>query len=426
MTNVRDIDTETGEITVRETPYQLFPDLSDEDYAALKADIRQRGVLVPVELDERDNILDGHHRIRAWQELRAEGVDLADYPRILRPGMTEEQKRNHVRSLNVNRRHLSKEARAQVWAQMRSDGMSYRAIAEATGVDPMTVHKSLQGVENSTPETVTGSDGKTYPARKPRVSTPAIFAPDASLQVALAQVPDPVRAVVLAHGVHDAEAVLQLADARAKGLETWDVFVTTGALDGTIGAGSLTGRDVERHREQAHQEHRAQALAENYDGDEWYTPPAFIEAARELMGAIDLDPASCEAAQGVVQATEYFTKDDDGLTQAWHGRVWLNPPYSQPLIEQFTQHLTDQFDIGNTTEAVLLVNNCTDAGWFIDLARRFPVIFTYGRAKFWQENQKTFATRQGQAIFYFGSQPERFVECFEKLAYAPNVIGVQS
>lgn len=161
----------------------------------------------------------------------------------------------------------------------------------------------------------------------------------------------------------------------------------------------------------------------DYDGDEWYTPSEFLEAARELMGEIDCDPASCDLAQRVVKASTYFTVAQDGLDQDWHGRVWLNPPYSLSKVEMFTRHLIEQYDAGITREAILLVNNCTEVGWFIALARRFPVMFSEGRAKFWQADQKTFATRQGQAIFYLGNQADRFFECFGNLAYAPNQSG---
>jgi hypothetical protein len=68
---------------------------------------------------------------------------------------------------------------------------------------------------------------------------------------------------------------------------------------------------------------------------EWYTPPDYIELARKVMGAIDLDPASSDKAQVCVQAKSYFTVADDGLTKEWKGAVWLNPPYKQPHIYDF-------------------------------------------------------------------------------------------
>ena len=123
--------------------YQVLPKLTSIEYEALKADIAQRGVLVPIDVDEKGEILDGHHRVRAWNELSEEGIILANYPKIIRLGMTEEQKRNHARSLNVLRRQLSKDQRDQVMVDMRKDGMSYRQIAEVTGVSNQTVMRTI-------------------------------------------------------------------------------------------------------------------------------------------------------------------------------------------------------------------------------------------------------------------------------------------
>ena len=52
---------------------------------------------------------------------------------------------------------------------MRAEGWSLRRIGEKLGVDPMTVHHDLAGVEDSTPglpAVVTGADGKQYPAKQ--------------------------------------------------------------------------------------------------------------------------------------------------------------------------------------------------------------------------------------------------------------------
>lgn len=147
-------------------PYQLLPPLTDEEYQALKADIAEHGILVPVDVDEAGHMLDGHHRVKAWCELRAEGIKVPDYSRLIRAGLTEAQKRNHVRSLNLLRRHLTKEQLKEQWSAMRNDGMTYQAIADASGVDDETVRKTVSENSETQPTMVIGKDGKKYPAKK--------------------------------------------------------------------------------------------------------------------------------------------------------------------------------------------------------------------------------------------------------------------
>lgn len=57
--------------------------------------------------------------------------------------------------------------------------------------------------------------------------------------------------------------------------------------------------------------------------NEWYTPDRYIQAVKEVLGSIDLDPASCAEANQTVGATDYYTKEDDGLEQYWKGNVFL-------------------------------------------------------------------------------------------------------
>lgn len=164
------VDLETGEI-VPLPPYQLLPLLDDDRYAQLKTDIAARGVLVPVEYDSDGNILDGHHRVRAWQELTAEGVKMPDYPRVVRQFADEHAKRLHVRALNVLRRDLTKEQRNEQIVAMRQEGASYRQIADAIGVGPATAMRAvnLSTVSDETvdlPATVKGKDGKRRAAKK--------------------------------------------------------------------------------------------------------------------------------------------------------------------------------------------------------------------------------------------------------------------
>jgi phage N-6-adenine-methyltransferase len=160
--------------------------------------------------------------------------------------------------------------------------------------------------------------------------------------------------------------------------------------------------------------HRAQGTGEN----EWYTPPEYIEAARKVMGGIDLDPASSERAQEYIQADDYFTRDQDGLSQQWAGRVWLNPPFSKDLIFDFVKKLVDEATAGNVDEAILLTHNYTDTAWF-HVAEEIAALicFTRGRVKFIDENGEECAPTQGQAFFYFGDNKDRFRSYFSEFGF---------
>jgi len=84
---------------------------------------------------------------------------------------------------------------------------------------------------------------------------------------------------------------------------------------------------------------------------EWYTPQEYVDLARNVMGGIDLDPATHEIPQRRIKAEKYFTEKDDGLTKEWHGRVWLNPPYAATLIYRFVDKLLAEIKAGRVTQA---------------------------------------------------------------------------
>ena len=79
---------------------QLFPDLRPEEYAALKADIAERGMLIPVEVDQDGQVLDGHHRLRIAGELSVEA------PTVQRHMADDDERVSHIIALNLRRRHL--------------------------------------------------------------------------------------------------------------------------------------------------------------------------------------------------------------------------------------------------------------------------------------------------------------------------------
>lgn len=156
-------------------------------------------------------------------------------------------------------------------------------------------------------------------------------------------------------------------------------------------------------------------VANNSGENEWYTPPAYIEAAALAMGGIDLDPASCEKAQENVKAGTFYTAEDNGLEKRWFGRVWLNPPYAKDSIGAFAEKVATE----NYDQACVLVNNATDARWFHRITETASAIcFIKGRIKFLDSTGNPAKTPlQGQAVIYFGNRVAEFRDAFSKLGF---------
>ena len=163
-------------------------------------------------------------------------------------------------------------------------------------------------------------------------------------------------------------------------------------------------------------------VANNSGNNEWYTPAKYIELARKVLGVIDLDPASCEHANKTVKAVTYFNIDDDGLSQEWNGKVWMNPPYSADLIQQFAYKIVDEYKKGHTTEAVVLVNNATETQWFSHMTlAASAVAFPKGRIQFETESGKLNSPLQGQAFIYFGKRAPLFCQVFSSIGWVATI-----
>jgi DNA N-6-adenine-methyltransferase (Dam) len=94
---------------------------------------------------------------------------------------------------------------------------------------------------------------------------------------------------------------------------------------------------------------------EQLTSDDYYTPRWVFDR----MGlTFDLDVCTPPGGIPWIPATRYYTQADDGLAQAWFGRVWLNPPFSAPIpwIHRFIEH----------AHGVCLVP-CSAGAWFHDL-----------------------------------------------------------
>lgn len=149
-----------------EAKYRLLPPLDPESYAGLKANIALSGVLVPIVKDESGHILDGFARSQIAGELGYE------CPSMTVEGLSDQEKRSHVRALNLARRQLDQRAKRSIIAdQLREHPCrSNRWIARSLGVDDKTA-ASVRAELRSTAEIpqldrLVGADGKWRPATR--------------------------------------------------------------------------------------------------------------------------------------------------------------------------------------------------------------------------------------------------------------------
>lgn len=173
----------------------------------------------------------------------------------------------------------------------------------------------------------------------------------------------------------------------------------------------LDAKDILRQASEIREAKRPH-VANNSGDNEWYTPKEYIILARNVMGSIDLDPASSDEANKVVEAKKIYTIDDNGLTKEWEGNVWMNPPYASELITKFTDKLLSSDKV---LSAIVLVNNATETKWFQSLSQKSSAVcFPAGRVRFWHPI-KVSAPLQGQAILYFGHETEKFLTIFSQI-----------
>jgi hypothetical protein len=173
----------------------VFPLMDGEEFEHLKDSIAEHGQLVPIALLD-GKILDGRNRARACE-------DLGLVPLTVNCEMEGKSTAADVaEALNLIRRHLDAKSRAALAVKLRAAGASVREIAEKLEVGVATAHRAIKGrvpngtpVANATPaprhplpvcqkcgeghepargcRKVTGRDGKSYPATKPKTPLPA-------------------------------------------------------------------------------------------------------------------------------------------------------------------------------------------------------------------------------------------------------------
>ena len=156
----------------------------------------------------------------------------------------------------------------------------------------------------------------------------------------------------------------------------------------------------------------AQYINQDSGKVEWYTPGYIVEAARQVMGHIDLDPASSWVANQRVRAGTIFTADDDGLSREWFGNVWMNHPFGRGNNTRWIEKLVAEHRAGRVAQACCITYASTSERWFGPLYD-FPICFIEGRVDYLKpDGTPGGGVSKGSCVTYFGTDVRRFVEVF--------------
>ena len=175
------------------------------------------------------------------------------------------------------------------------------------------------------------------------------------------------------------------------------------------------------------------------------TPEWLIESARQVLGTIDLDPASDESGNLRVKAVDYFDKEDDGLNQLWLGSVFLNPPGGRLDAETFKptsrpqnavssaavwwSKLLHEITEGRCTEAIYI---CFNLEAMLNTQKFAPLpiqAFTFcvpaKRVEYPSVNGGNSSSPAGaSAIVYVGNNPEKFRSEFKNYGHVQKGLSL--
>ena len=362
---------------------RLIRPLTDAEFSQLRENILDAGEVRDPLKTWNGIILDGHNRWRIIQE--NPGIPWYHKELIL---FSREEAIQWIIKNQLGRRNITAEERELLAGQL------------------YTSNKRAQGGTGANQHTKTQIDQNELSAKRLPSSTAARLAEELG-----------VSASSIKRAAHFAKGIEAMQDMGKDGKAAADMI-----LSGKANTPRETVRQfaqMEPHKKEEVVQgilDRRPHVSYNSGNQEWYTPAEYIEAARAVMGSIDLDPASSEIANQTVKASAYYTAEANGLDKKWSGNVWLNPPYASDLIGKFIDKLTTER--GTYNQAVVLVNNATETEWFHKLINAASaVLFPKGRVKFYKPDGETGAPLQGQAVVYIGDAPERFLNEFRRFGW---------
>jgi phage N-6-adenine-methyltransferase len=109
---------------------------------------------------------------------------------------------------------------------------------------------------------------------------------------------------------------------------------------------------------------------------EWETPQSLFDELDRIFGGSTLDP--CATSENA-KCPRYFRREDDGLTQPWTGKVFMNPPYGREIGKWVRKAWQESL---KGTLVVCLLPARVDTRWWHEYAKKGHVYFLQGRLRF--------------------------------------------
>ena len=401
---------EAKDLTIDDEFKNLIPPLPDSEYSQLENDILQNGILNPVLVirDEASNnltIIDGHHR-HAIATKHGLPIPIKEMKFSSREDIAMWIVKNQFA-----RRNLSKFSKALLALKMKPVISKRAKENQLAALKQNTIDRSVRF-----DQTVDGINTRTIMAKMAGVSIGQMT----KIELIANEASDEMKQAILNGDLSINKAYEELKAAKAP---TSESETESPAIEEVEEAPQQSAppdpsnQNELKAENQALKEELAELKGKAYNpqgtgNNERYTPSEIIELVKEVLGNIDLDPASCSVANETVGATNFYSADDDGLSKEWTGKIFMNPPYSKDLIEKFVDKL-----IGSSIEeAITLTHNCTETSWGQKLIGNAKVVaFPTGRIDCKTPSGDGGSPKQGSMICYFGSNIDKFFDTFGRI-----------
>jgi phage N-6-adenine-methyltransferase len=310
---------------------------TDELEQTFVESIREKGVLEPLVITEEKQVISGHRRLKA-----ARKVDIDTVPVRVSDFDNDLAEREALIEFNRQREKTPGQIVNEFEEMLEVEKQRAKERKEEAGKE------NLQNVSGGNVST-TEDDGKAREKAAEKVNA------DVS-----------GRTLEKGKNVKDkAESDDEPEEVQEAAQEAWDGLQSG---EESFNSAHEKVKDAESEAKDTGEEHTVVDAATKQETDEWSSPRELVEPLAESVDEFDLDP--CSGAETSPFASATYTEDDDGLSQEWHGKVWVNPPYSQ--MKQWTEKAIAEIE--NTETIFYLCKGDSSTTWWQDGADEAELI----------------------------------------------------